>query len=280
MADQIPLLADTDEFTKYGFGDFTFLQRTFVDVWKATEVSTSRSVILKCVVETDENQAAQQLLCHEQNVLSLVDGNRFPTRIELDEQCSFRAFAISGMPLLKRIKTRGPLGLATAIMALRQCLEMLKQLESAGFSHGSISPDSIWITDGGTIQIAHLESATLISEPAAMSAIANDRPNWLAPGCFSGNTSPQEADLFSVGVLFLEMLGISTKPSDLLPGIALVRRGEVSEHIAAARLSTELADYVDQLLTPTNDEVNFDALIRQLIEIELDTMTVRFQVAA
>jgi len=113
-----------------------------------------------------------------------------------------------GMTLRKRLQQSGVLPTATALGFLRQIAEGLNFAHRHGLLHRDLKPDNIWITDSGAIKILDfgLARPAESSGPLTHSGTLIGTPSYMSPEQVAGKPLDERSDLFSMGVLLIEML--------------------------------------------------------------------------
>ena len=116
---------------------------------------------------------------------------------------------LDGETLRDRLQRDYALDLRSAIWIARQMAEALAALHRAGFIHGDVKPDNVYILDNGTAVLVDLG---FTHRPGENGVFADDgyvlgTANYLAPE-LRGETPDDgfAADWFSFGVLMFEML--------------------------------------------------------------------------
>jgi serine/threonine-protein kinase len=131
----------------------------------------------------------------------------FLNATELDGHLVLTTELIEGFPLAEKLKT-GPVPYAQACEIVRQILSALACAHEFSIVHRDISPDTVWITPDGSVEISNFGMAKGLSSPQLTQA-----------GAIFGNAayiSPEQArgsgdvdcrsDIYSVGALLFHML--------------------------------------------------------------------------
>lgn len=151
--------------------------------------------------------------------------------------------------LLHQLRNRGPMKAHEAQNALRQVLEAIEYLHERGVVHRDIKPANILIARDGTLKLTDFGTATkatvihasisggtpgraspspvtsVASPTAATSAsrnaiVASDTAGtirFMAPEVFDGLPHGASCDIWSVGVLYLDLIGLLPPDNGLLP---------------------------------------------------------------
>ena len=170
-------------------------------------------------------------LCHP-NVLAVIDSGETTGALPFLVTVHLR-----GEPLAAVIARDAPLGRARAVRLVRDLAAGLGHLHERGFVHRGITADAVLVTHSGDV-----EEAILTDLSAAFAVGDRDQddlgrltrpgrvvgaPAYLSPEQGGGGACDQRADLYSLGVLFYELLA-GKAPFD---GPALVVAGR---HLAEA----------------------------------------------
>jgi serine/threonine protein kinase len=116
---------------------------------------------------------------------------------------------LAGESLRRRLEREHRLKLPAVVWILRQTTAALAAIHRAGFVHGDIKPDNVHLVDGGTAKLIDLGFAHRPGENAAFreQGYLLGTADYLAPElCATDAEVDERADLFSLGVMFFEML--------------------------------------------------------------------------
>jgi serine/threonine protein kinase len=116
---------------------------------------------------------------------------------------------LQGESLRGRLRRDYRLPVSEAVWVIRQVAEALAALHQAGFMHGDLKPDNVQLTGAGQAVLLDLgfahrpgENAALLEDGYIMGTV-----EYLAPElCATRAIDDFAADLFSLGVMFFEML--------------------------------------------------------------------------
>jgi serine/threonine protein kinase len=116
---------------------------------------------------------------------------------------------LPGESLRRRLRRDYRLRATEAMWVIRQTAEALAALHAAGFLHGDLKPDNVRLIDDGTAVLIDLGFAHRPGENAALyrAGYVLGTANYLAPEqCAPEPEEELASDLFSLGVMFFEML--------------------------------------------------------------------------
>ena len=140
-----------------------------------------------------------------------------------------------------------------AIYILRMILRGLENLHEAGFVHSDIKPSNIMVNRLGYVQIIDFGRA---SRPNEKSRILLGSPMYMAPETHMRKPSLHQTDMYSVGIVALELL--SGRPLVSRPGI------EESELLD---IKLSLPDRLDKILPEyVLENEQFVKVIRRFIQ--------------
>ena len=214
MTDDWEFLARSDPFlsSRYALGSLIGRGRGG-DVYRATCRSTGTPVVVKLLARVSESRTGTQLVADDalfrpvehENVVSPITARVLvaPSGIEINAIVSPYQ---EGKPLTAELAC-GALPLARALRILSQVLAALSAVHGAGLVHGDPKPadilvgehDRVWLTDVGTPR-----------EPLPMGLLGRPVPSgtaeYLAPEVIEGAAPTPASDIYSLGVVAIEML--------------------------------------------------------------------------
>ncbi len=161
------------------------------------------------------NSKLGEKIAEMNHVISVLPGSRgfgINYRIEADPTLHVACEYIPGRSLAQMIeKARQqqiPFGVDQAISVIQGVSQALLHLHSNGLSHGTLTPESIWISFEGAVQIIDAPFA------AALRSVLPRCPVFAASlARYSGPTSsPLAQDFFSMGAIFHELLTFEKLP--------------------------------------------------------------------
>ena len=148
-----------------------------------------------------ESRAAGKLL--HPNVVALFD-------VGEDQGVLYLAFeCVEGCDLAQRLEVDPPLTLREAIHFVRQAAEGLDYAHRQGVVHRDIKPSNLLISAAtGTIKVSDFGIAKLKDQTSdlTMTGSVVGSPHYLSPEQIRGDELDGRSDIFSLGVLFYEVL--------------------------------------------------------------------------
>jgi eukaryotic-like serine/threonine-protein kinase len=158
-----------------------------------------------------------------------------------------------GQSLRERLRQQGRLPSIDCVEFLIQMAEGLRAIHFAGYIHGDIKPENVWILPNGTARLIDLGFAHEPGEVAEMAekGYVLGTANYLAPE-LCGQICRDETynDLFSLGVMAFEMLaGKLPFPLDTPIRTMQCHRDQTAEQLADLQgdWPADLAYWVDRL---------------------------------
>lgn len=125
----------------------------------------------------------------------------------------FIAMEYLGGSTLSEIIKNDPPSLSQAIDIITQILSALSYAHSQGVVHRDIKPDNIFLLPDGTVKVADFGIARIGKAPITMAGQVMGTPGYMSPEQVKGEAVGPASDLFSVGVMFYELL-TGRKPFD------------------------------------------------------------------
>jgi serine/threonine-protein kinase len=145
----------------------------------------------------------------------------------------------------------------------------LEYAHARGVIHRDIKPANIYITDNGAVKILDFGLARLLTSELTSSHMLMGTVNYMAPEQIRGERADHRADIFSVGVVFYELLaGRKAFAGDSFASTLFKILNEVPEALPNidASLPLELVAIVERALAKPRDEryQNMGELLRDL----------------
>jgi serine/threonine protein kinase/tetratricopeptide (TPR) repeat protein len=180
-------------------------------VYKAVDTRLDRTVALKFLPhDSTGDPEAKARFIHEAKAASALDHPNVCNIHEIDETGDERLFLVmacyEGETLQERI-ARGPLPMADALDIARQVADGLSAAHEKGIVHRDLKPANIFLTSDGLVKIldfglAKLKELTQLTRAGTTLGTAH----YMSPEQASGRGTDLRSDLWSLGVVFYEMV--------------------------------------------------------------------------
>jgi len=107
-----------------------------------------------------------------------------------------------------RERMRNPVSESEALGYVRQIAEALQVVHAAGIVHRDLKPSNLMLTTDNRVVLIDFGSARaqLIAQDLTRSDLMTGTPYYVCPEQIEGHSTDQRADLYSLGVVFYEML--------------------------------------------------------------------------
>ncbi|MCJ7675045.1 MAG: serine/threonine protein kinase, partial [Sedimentisphaerales bacterium] len=206
LADQLPQLEILELLGQGGMGA----------VYKARQKQLDRLVALKILPpQIGETEAFAERFTREAQSLAKLNHPRIVSVHDFGHTETglyyFIMEFVDGTDLRRVIQT-GELSPSEALEIVPQVCEVLQYAHEEGIVHRDIKPENILLDKKGRVRIADFGLAKLLDRPATTYTLtrAGQRmgtPHYMAPEQIEHpNTVDHRADIFSLGVVFYEML--------------------------------------------------------------------------
>lgn len=168
---------------------------------------------------------------------------------------------------------QGGMDVPQALAVVGQVCDALQYAHERGFVHRDIKPGNVLVDTEGRVKIADFGLAKLLDAPAADTGTASDpltmtgravgTPDYTAPEQLKGGAIDHRADLYSLGVMFYEMLtgelprGAWREPSRLVPDASprldeVVRRAMQAEPEQRYQQASEVKQAIEETSSATS----------------------------
>ena len=187
---------------------------------------------------------------------------------------------LEGETLEQLLENSVQIPVSSAVWFARQVAEGLHCLANAGFVHGDLKPENIFITPTGLVKLIDLGFSHRIDQPTGLpeQKLLMGTAEYLAPESLTAERSnPVAKDVYSLGVILFRMLagklpftGQST--ADIL---RLQRQAKpLSLNELCPLASEKLVDLVHRMLAkqPLRRPVNLTLLTREFVNLELELL--------
>lgn len=187
---------------------------------------------------------------------------------------------LDGQTLQQRLESSEPLTVPTAIWIARQTAEGLHTLQRAGFVHGDVKPENIFLCRNGLVKLIDLGFAHRIDrEPVcAEQKVLVGTAEYLAPEVLTGDVAdPVAKDVYSLGVTLFRLLAgrmpfLGEHAAEIM---RLQRQAKPPElKSLCPEAPEELVDLVNAMLAkqPLRRPAHLAGLVTRLVELEIATL--------
>ncbi len=183
------------------------------EVYRAEDTLLRRAVALKRLAPAlASDEAHKRRLLREARSVSALSHPNIATLFDVFES-SGETFLVMELVAGESLRARltRPLALGEAIRIMRQCAEALEAAHRAGIVHRDVKPENISLAADGHVKILDFgiaqrlpldDTGTATTETATL----RGTPRYLAPEVLQQAEPDARADIFSLGVVFYEML--------------------------------------------------------------------------
>ncbi|MCG8313958.1 MAG: serine/threonine protein kinase [Pseudomonadales bacterium] len=113
---------------------------------------------------------------------------------------------VHGIELKAHLKGDTPISLASAVDITIQVLEALDHAHAKGIVHRDIKPANIILLEDGRVKVSDFGVARLDTSDLTSTGFMIGTPNYMSPEGLQGQQVDHRSDIYSVGVLFYELL--------------------------------------------------------------------------
>jgi serine/threonine protein kinase/tetratricopeptide (TPR) repeat protein/TolB-like protein len=180
-------------------------------VYKAHDVELDRPIALKVIRPELANQPELLLRFKNELILARQITHRNVVRIydiSVNEGEKFMTMEfVEGVDLYHRIVERGKLPVEEAVAIFTQALRGLEAAHREGVVHRDLKPHNIMVEEQGRTCLMDFGIASS-AETSGMTrtGVLMGTPHYMAPEQALGRKADAQSDLFSMGVIFFEML--------------------------------------------------------------------------
>ncbi len=179
-------------------------------VYKAHDPLLDRMVAIKVMAEgTDTGEESRIRFLREAQSAARLNHANIITIYELGEDQG-RIFIVmellAGEPLSRSISRVPPLPLRRRLTLMLQMCEGLAFAHQHGVIHRDIKPGNIFLLDTGQVKILDFGIARLASSELTRTGMLMGTPSYMSPEQARGQRSDARSDIFSLGVVFYELL--------------------------------------------------------------------------
>jgi predicted Ser/Thr protein kinase/ActR/RegA family two-component response regulator len=241
---------------------YTLLQKlgesTRATVYLAASASLGRNVALKVTRNPD---AEQSNFAHEYSAIGAL---RHPSIVDIYDYGVFDGREYIAMEYFPcgdlKARLQHPISEQQSVEYLRRIAMALQVVHGAGIVHRDLKPPNIMLREDGQVVLIDFGLAKNLGNPTRSTAagVLRGSPYYMSPEQAQGAALDHRSDLYSLGVIFHEML-TGSKPYVGASAIEVLQ-----QHVTAPvpELPDELADYqsvLDRLMAKTREERFDDA---------------------
>jgi serine/threonine protein kinase len=179
-------------------------------VYKAHDPFLDRMVAIKVMVEeADVGTEARQRFLREAQSAARLNHPNIITVYELGEdrgQTFIVMELLEGEPLSRVITRIPPLPFRRKLDLMRQICDGLAFAHRRGVVHRDIKPANIFVLQNGHVKILDFGIARVGTSELTRTGLLMGTPNYMSPEQARGRRSDTRSDIFSVGVVFYELL--------------------------------------------------------------------------
>ena len=180
-------------------------------VYEATDLRTGQSVALKMLKESiSDNTQALRRFINESKAVAMMDHTNIVKILDVSVKTEHKFIVmeyIKGITLRDYMNKKGKLSWQEASAFITQILQALDHAHMRGVIHRDIKPQNIMIMEGGFIKVADFGIAKIPNaETVTMVDHAVGTIYYISPEQARGKKIDTRSDLYSLGVMFYEML--------------------------------------------------------------------------
>jgi len=147
-----------------------------------------------------QQEAKAAARCLHPNIVSVFDFGFY------DERPYIAMEYVNGIELKAQLQSDSQYSLAVAADITIQILQALDHAHSKGVVHRDIKPANIILLEDGSVKVSDFGVARLDTSDLTSTGFMVGTPNYMSPEGLQGLQVDQRSDLYSVGVLFYELL--------------------------------------------------------------------------
>ena len=178
-------------------------------VWLAFDARLEREVAVKLMhadAATD-SVAVNQWLQEARSVSRLTHPNIVPVfEADMFQQQPYLVFEyVPGPTLAQHLKARGALPATEAVAMMIGVLDALHTAHAAGVVHRDLKPSNVLVDGGGRARVMDFGIAARLNDPGNLDQVVGT-PGYMSPEATQGGLPTAMMDVFSAGVVLIELL--------------------------------------------------------------------------
>src|SRR3954453_677226 len=179
-------------------------------VYRAFDTLLERTVALKVIgTQIDSNPETRARFLREARAAGQLSHRNIVTIFDLGEHEGHPFLAmeyLEGEDLQQRLSGGVKMSIARKVDLAIDICEGLEYAHAHGVVHRDVKPANVFITTTGQVKILDFGLARLITSQLTNSNMLMGTLNYMAPEQVRGERADHRADIFSVGVLYYELL--------------------------------------------------------------------------
>ncbi len=253
-------------------------------VYEALDLVTGKHVAVKTLKESvsDSEQALRRFI-NETKAVAMLNHENIVKILDVSVKTEHKFFTmeyIDGITLRDYMNQKGALPWREAMAFITQILSALDHAHMKGVIHRDIKPQNIMVVEGGKIKVTDFGIAKI---PDAQTVTMIDHAvgtiYYLSPEQAKGKKIDSRSDLYSLGVMFYEML------TGKLPFLAENAYGIMHKHINDAptpptQINPKLPLGAEQIIllamekSPENRYQSASQMLRHIYRLQSDPTTI------
>lgn len=218
------------------------------DIYEAQDTIYNKPVALKFLkekylesketLEQFKNEARFASIFSHVNIMKIYNVGEYQSRPYISYEL------LKGKTLKEILDNRGNLSFAESLDYMLQILNGIDEVHSLGITHNDLKPDNLFLLVDGTIRICDFGIATHISSKEENRILGT--VNYLAPEVILNKKYSVQSDLYSLGIIFYELL------TGDLPF-----EGESSKEVLEAHVKGKTVSTKYRLLDAYNPDIDY-----------------------
>ena len=178
-------------------------------VWLGFDARLEREVAVKLMREqaAADPFAVNQWLQEARSVSRLTHPNIVPVfEADVHEKQPYLVFEyVAGPTLAQHVKAHGPMPATQAVAMLLGVLDALEAAHGSGVVHRDLKPTNILIDAAGRARVMDFGIAARLHDPGNLDQVVGT-PGYMSPEATHGGLPSAAMDVFSAGIVLVEML--------------------------------------------------------------------------